>query len=87
MSYHLNADHKHCLQVELALAVLEQVFEARAQKIHNHYMKVFAVPLGCVCAHIVQTGYARYTFIRVWQLLFPLSLWMSLLSQNSMTCF
>ena len=37
---HLVGKHEHCLETEFALAVVEKVFEGRAQKIDYHHIVV-----------------------------------------------
>ena len=37
---HLLGNEKHCLEVELALARLKQVFDRRSQQVHHHHVEV-----------------------------------------------
>ena len=37
---HLASDQQHCLQVELASAVLEKVLNRAAEKVHHHYVEL-----------------------------------------------
>ena len=53
--YHLNADQEDSLEVKLAFAGLEQIFEARAEHVHHHYVIVLLFVLG-VRANIVESG-------------------------------
>jgi hypothetical protein len=55
--YHLNAYQEDGLKVKLAFAGLEQIFEARAEHVHHHYVIVLLFVLG-VRANIVESGHA-----------------------------
>jgi len=37
---HLDGNEEHCLEVELALAALEKVFEGGAEQVHHHNVKL-----------------------------------------------
>ena len=43
LTYHLSGNVKAGSEVELATALLEEVFEALAEQIHHHYMVCLAI--------------------------------------------
>ena len=57
-TYHLDGDVEHGLEVELASALLEEVFETLAEQIHDHHVVHLAV-LGLLVADEVQEGHER----------------------------
>ena len=57
VSDHLNCTQEHSLEVELALASLEQILKRGPEEIHHHHMVVFA--LFChVSSYVFQEGNA-----------------------------
>ena len=54
-TYHLDGDVEHGLEVELASALLEEVFETLAEQVHDHHVVHLAV-LGLFVADEVEEG-------------------------------
>jgi hypothetical protein len=61
---------EHCLEVELAAALLEEVLEGLAEQVHHHYVVHFAV-LGLFIAHEVEEGHEGLSAQLVNQLRLP----------------
>lgn len=59
---HLDGDYEHGLQIELAFAVGEQLFERVAQEVHDHNV-VDAAVLGLLVADEVQIRHAGCTMV------------------------
>ena len=70
MTYHLNGDVEACLEVELAAALLEEIFEGLTEKIHDHDMIHLAV-LSLLVANEVQEGHESLSSELVDQLALP----------------
>jgi hypothetical protein len=70
VTYHLNGDVKDGLEVELATALLEEVFETLAEKVHHHHVVHLAV-LRLLVAHEVQEWHEGFASEFVDELALP----------------
>lgn len=62
MAYHLNSDAENSLEVELAAALLEEIFEGLSKKVHNHHV-IGLIVLGLFVSNEVQVGHTGYRYI------------------------
>ena len=85
LDYHLDSNQEYCLEIELSSALLEQVLKTLAQQIHNHDMEDLVFVLLLI-SNEVKVRNACCNKLMSHELLFPLSLWINLLSQKSITC-
>jgi hypothetical protein len=62
MAYHLNSDAENSLEVELAAAFLEEIFEGLSKKVHDHYV-IGLIVLGLFVSNEVQVWHTGYRYI------------------------
>ena len=55
----LDSDHEDSLEIEVALARLEQVFERRSQQVHHHHVELVVGHTG-VSSNVVESRHAGY---------------------------
>ena len=55
----LDSDHQDSLEIEVALARLEQVFERRSQQVHHHHVELVVGHTG-VSSNVVESRHTGY---------------------------
>jgi hypothetical protein len=59
----LNSNAENSLEIELAAALLEEVFETLSQKIHDHHV-IGLVIFGLLISNEVKIGHTGYLLLR-----------------------
>ena len=60
--YHLNSDAEDSLEVELATALLEEIFKGLAEEVHDHDV-IGLIVFGLFIAHEMEIGNTGYRYI------------------------
>lgn len=67
---HLHADQQRCFQVELAAALLKEVFKRKAKLLHDHHIMGLSL-VGFIVTHVVELRNSRFVSELVDQLALP----------------
>ena len=64
--YHLISKHKHSLQRELPLAVVEQILQTRSQQVHDHHRVVSlnSEPMHLRDPHSIMQYFVKFSLVQ-----------------------